>query len=240
MKDIIIKAARISEMAYNDSAQVFIDNGYKDVCHIVDEETSTEAFVLEDDKYVYVTFPGTENDESLEDLKTDLRFANRKHFHEMKLHRGFWEAWTSISGEVAEEVLLRILDDGTGSKAKPVIYCGHSLGGAIANLGAATHNPQYCVTFGQPPIGGKKLVARMAEMPCKFIRVVNDGDPVPHSLFWNPAYRQGGELYFFDELATLHINPSIWKRIGLRGIHQFDFSDHAMSWYMLSCWGAFL
>lgn len=240
MNDIISRAAHVAFLSYNDSAQLFINNGYKDVCHIVDEETSTEAFVLEDDVYIYVTFPGTENDESLADLKTDVRFANRKPFHDMKLHRGFWEAWASISAPIAEEVMTRVLDDGSGIRAKPIIYCGHSLGGAIANIGAASHNPQYCVTFGQPPVGGKKLVARMKEMECRFVRVVNDGDPVPHALFWHPAYRQGGDLYFLDEEGSFHINPSLWKRIGLRGLHQFDMSDHSMRWYSINCWGAIL
>lgn len=236
MNDIISRAAHVSGLAYNDSARVFIENGYKDVCHIVDEETSTEAFVLEDDVYIYVTFPGTENDESLADIKTDIRFANRKPFHEMKLHRGFWEAWASIASEVAEEVMTRVLDDGSGIRAKPIIYCGHSLGGAIANIGAASHNPQYCITFGQPPAGGKKLVARMEEMECRFIRVVNNGDPVPHALFWHPAYRQGGELVFYDGLLNIHKNPSLLKRIGLRGLGFFTVADHSMTNYASISW----
>ena len=231
MSQLIFLAAQVCELAYGDSGQLFLDTGYKDVCHIVDEETSTEAFVLEDANYIYVTFPGTENDEGLADIKTDIRFANRKSFHDMKLHRGFWEAWASIASEVATEVLERVMDDGTGKAPKSIIYCGHSLGGALATIGAATHNPQYCITFGAPPVGGKKFGEYISEMACTFTRVVNDGDPVPHALFWHLAYRQCGDLYFYDEKLNVHRDPSLFKRIGLRGIHQFDLSDHRMNNY---------
>lgn len=239
MHPIIYKAARVSALAYCDSAQEFIDAGFTDVCHIIDEETSTEAFVLEDTNYIYVTFPGTETDEGLADIKTDLRFANRAHFHEMKLHRGFWEAWRGISDQVAEEVLFRVLrvdDEGNTLPTKPIIYCGHSLGGALATIGAATHNPQYCVTFGQPPVGGKKFVEKLEGMEVNYTRVVNNGDPVPHLLFWNPHYRHCGNVVFFDRAATVHLDPTLLKRIGIRGIPQFSFSDHEMSAYKVLCY----
>lgn len=236
MHQLVHQAAQLSALAYLDSPEVYINKGYQDVCHVIDEETSTEAFVMEDDTYIFVVFPGTEPDEGLQDIITDIRFANKKQFHKMRLHRGFWEAWASIAAPVAEEVMTRLLDKQDGTPPKIVVYTGHSLGGALAAIGAAAHNPQHCITFGQPHVGGRQFVKHINSMDVVYTRVVNNQDPVPSLLSWSPFYKHGGDLLFIDNNADVHQDPGFIRRLWSRGFFQFEIKDHNIHAYELLCY----
>lgn len=226
----------MSGLAYFDDAEIFSRYGaLGKTTHIRADDSSTEAYVLEDEDNIFVVFPGTEVDEGIADVLTDVRFANRKQFHDMKLHRGFWEAWASVAAPIAEEVYRRLY---ASSPLKSVVYCGHSLGGALAAIGAATHNPQRCITFGQPHVAGKRFVEFVAAKRVKYTRVVLCGDPVPSLLAWHPHYRHGGDLVFIDKEFNAHYNPALSKRIRLRGLFGFDVDSHSAFEYQMATWGA--
>ncbi len=227
--NLYYQAADVSRLAYL-GANAFKEAGFEDICVIDDPEGGTEAYVVEDSHYTYLVFTGTNE---FDDLKTDLRFLKKEAFSGSQLHRGFWEAWRDVSDVVATEVMERRLAMVNGHReSKPFVYCGHSLGGALAQLAAATHRPDHCITFGAPPVGGKVFKKECEALPdTEFARFVLDGDPVPRLLKWNPTYRQVGTLFFFDRDMELHINPSTWQMLKLRFPRFYDMDDHAIKWY---------
>ena len=75
----------------------------------------------------------------------------------------------------------------------PIFITGHSLGGALATLGAAYLSgwgPAACYTFGAPR-GGNKGFSSSLQTPV--YRVVNPGDPVPHVPTPLRGYRHAGD-----------------------------------------------
>lgn len=143
-----------------------------------------------DEEVLIVAFRGTAN---IRDWMTDADFRMINH-----VHCGFHRAFDSIAVE-----LLDYLSEHQG---KPVIFTGHSLGGAQAVLAAwafAQHHPGSQVyTFGQPRVGDAFFAAQCKE---KFgdshFRFVNQEDIVPRVPAWLQGYRHSGQELFFSSLA---------------------------------------
>lgn len=232
--NINLNAALVSELAYK-GIEAFANAGYTEITEYRDDETGTDAFIVEDKDCIYVVFAGT--NESV-DIRTDVRFLKKKAFSKFSLHRGFWEAWNSVSVRVATDVMQRALDrQHSGLPKKVGVYCGHSLGGALATIAAATHAPDFCITFGAPAVGGRKFAKHIAELSTTTIRYVYDADPVPHLLRWNPWYRQAGELRFIDNEGTIYRNPSLWFMLKKRFPWVYQVTDHDLSNYVISLFG---
>jgi hypothetical protein len=221
----IQQAARLSILAYS-TAETIVESGFTDVVEISDEETSTQAFIAEDANTVFLVFRGTED---ARDVKTDLRFLKTETFSDFTLHRGFWEAWRSIADVVAREILqIKMEMTADHRPQKNIVYCGHSLGGALASIASAAHKPDKCITFGAPPAGGRAFKAHTDALPTEFIRYVHDADPVPRLLKWNPFYRQTGQLRFIDDEMLTHIEPSWFFMMTKRFPFIYQPSDHEM------------
>lgn len=234
MSNVNLRAAIVSNLAYGD-AEGFQAAGFTNICAITDTETDTECFLVEDDKYIYFTARGTEKD--LVDLRTDMRFLQKEVFSKYNLHRGFYEAYRSIAPELTEELWPRRLEqDMEPTTRKPLVFCGHSLGGAIATIAAASHGPDYLITFGQPPVGGKAFAMHMDGLATTYTRFVLDGDPVPRLLKWNPKYRHCGKRAFIDDEMNVHENPSFWFMLKKRLPFIYDIDDHSMKWYRSALW----
>ncbi|MEO6094991.1 MAG: hypothetical protein ABIW76_04700 [Fibrobacteria bacterium] len=111
-------------------------------------ETDTQFFFFKTKDYVLFSFRGTLEGR---DILTDLN-AERVVFSECigNVHAGFYSVFKSIQ---------KYIDDATkGDLEIPIILCGHSLGGAIANLIAAYlkksgHAKVMLYTFGCPLVG---------------------------------------------------------------------------------------
>lgn len=111
-------------------------------------ETDTQFFFFKTKDYVLFSFRGTLEGQ---DILTDLN-AERVAFSEGvgNVHAGFYTAFKSIK---------KIIDDATKDAGeRPIILCGHSLGGAIANLVGAYlrkkgHAKVMLYTFGCPLVG---------------------------------------------------------------------------------------
>ena len=166
-------------------------------------DTDTQGFVAvrragdEVDMGV-VSFRGTENEQ---DWKTNLRCSltpvdspqAEGRVATGKVHQGFLEAFRSVRGQVD-----RYLPCAVGL---PVFITGHSLGGALATLGAA-HLSGWglaaCYTFGAPRVGDRGLPA-VCEFPstvwsipwtrCPWCRAVG-GDTV----IWATRRDSGGHV----------------------------------------------
>ncbi len=130
----ILNAASISQFAYKKENQLLLL--YTNPDGIILEKIKyfdvddTESVVYHDDtnSTLYVAFRGTS---SLMDVLTDINFGCSQ-FYGMKAHRGFVKAYKKISSAIMETVKNAIADEKL--RTNKVVFCGHSLGGALANL----------------------------------------------------------------------------------------------------------
>jgi hypothetical protein len=102
---------------------------------------------------VYIVFRGT-SPENLLDLPIDLSFITFDDApHGLRVHGGMWNALHQRSNHVVNAVYERLKQED-----KPVILCGHSLGGGYAILTAldllyrGLENVSAVVTFGAPQV----------------------------------------------------------------------------------------
>ena len=137
-----------------------------------------------------VSFRGTEN---FQDWMTNLRYSMgpadslppAANDSTARVHHGFRDAFRSVRGQVDRYLSC--------AEGLPVFITGHSLGGALATLGAA-HLSGWglaaCYTFGAPRVGNKGFSSGLRT---PFYRVVNPGDPVPHVPTPLRGYRHAGD-----------------------------------------------
>jgi len=105
-----------------------------------------------------ISFRGTQPDE-IRHLVTNLQ-AQQLEWHESggRVHAGFAKA--------ARGVLPQVLDWLAG-EARPrsrLILTGHSLGGALATLGASVLEPEMLITLGSPRVGDTEFVATLSHI----------------------------------------------------------------------------
>lgn len=231
--DLVRKCADLSGRIY--SSLGFSEDGCKfgEVYNpklIHDRKTDTTCVVCEDDDYVYVIFEGTD---SVTDIRTDLRFRQKQTDTDLNIHRGFYEAWVGVAVDLTTEIWVRDIDHQEAGIKKKLVFTGHSLGGAIANIAAAGHayETHHLITFGQPEVGGPVFAKEVENQGIKFVRVVNHRDPVPHLLRWNINYRHGGSVLYLDNDYNGHKNPSDWFMWKDRAWRMWDVSDHSIEEY---------
>lgn len=199
--------------------------------------TDTQAFTarlaLHPD--LVVAFRGTE---SLRDWITDAEFSTQDLGDGAEVHRGFHQAWMSIRARVMESL---------PKDKSPVLFTGHSLGGALATLAAIAAvaegvNVAGVYTFGQPRVGNSVWAKAYDQaLKNKTWRLVNRQDPVPRMPPALAGYRHVGNEVFFDALGERVLNPSLWWKISsdllgtidaLRHRHLAALPNHFMERYI--------
>ncbi len=110
-----------------------------------------------------------------------------------KVHAGFWGQFSALQPQL--EVLLQ------PRRSLPLLVSGHSLGGAIAVLAAATWAADRPVrapyTYGQPAVAQQGAATNIGTaLVGRHHRLVNDADIVPRV---PPGYRHSGHLLHFDD-----------------------------------------
>jgi pimeloyl-ACP methyl ester carboxylesterase len=137
-------------------------------------------------------------------------------------HGGFVAAHASVWDEIEEHIDYN----------KRTLICGHSLGGALAELSAAKLNGKHdnlsLITFGKPNtfFKGFKRPLKLDDQ----ISVVNGSDSVARvpRLCYGPSKSQN-MLYFANSGAN-YINPSNYMRKLDRGVKD-RIADHFMDGY---------
>ncbi|VDK17801.1 unnamed protein product [Anisakis simplex] len=173
--------AYLSGAAYSDDPQKFVEKVEK----YCDKAWNTcSAYVIRSDvaKEFIVVYRGTTTSSQLF-LQGAHTLATRKNFLAAgKVHpyfiNGVNALWFDISKHLNNEQY----------KSYPVIFTGHSLGGAMASLavmrtvlkGLRSSDQVKLVSFGQPRVGGKDFVAKHNELVPYSFRVVHKHDMVPH------------------------------------------------------------
>ncbi|MEO7190891.1 MAG: lipase family protein [Vicinamibacterales bacterium] len=143
---------------------------------------STDCYVAHSANAAIVAFRGTEPDE-WKDVLTDVQLAQVP-WDAGQVHKGFADALDAIW-----PVLKPKID---ALAPRPIWFCGHSLGAALATLAAYRHgaNTGGVCTFGSPRVGNRAFATAFnARLGGRSLRYVNHHDvvthvPTPASLLW--------------------------------------------------------
>lgn len=125
-----------------------------------------DGFVAERDGTLYVVFRGTQLNR-FEDLVTDLMAISEKDHDAGRVHAGFAETFERSEVEGRLEKLL-------ANRSGKVVFAGHSLGGAMATLAAASFGEtgDQLITFGSPRVGDPVFAAELKRKGLKIDRYV--------------------------------------------------------------------
>ena len=152
---------------------------------------------------------GTEG--KLADIRTDTQcpLVNWPLGSTCKAHQGFSTEADVILADLHQQ-------QPQAGLMRPLWITGHSLGGALAILLALQLSKKPgcklagVVTFGQPKVGDAQLSQTITAQLLPFYRrYVNQRDIVP-KLPPLPDYRHCGQLYYFDDMDQLQLNPPRW------------------------------
>lgn len=190
----------------------------KDAIKIESKWTSTTVYVAKRKSIDIIAFRGTQQgrDWLTDALVVPVPYAGRL------CHGGFAMAHKSVWKEVKKHI----------DPNKRTLICGHSLGGALAELSAAMLNGKHdninLVTFGKPNTffkGFKKPMTLDTQISC-----VNGSDAVARipRLCYGPSKSQ--DMLYFSNGGVDYINPSSYLRKKDRGIKD-RISDHFMEGY---------
>jgi hypothetical protein len=216
---------------------------------------NTQAYLAQSDEFLILAFRGSEKPTGLDGLQ-DWLLTNANNFLILpegdlgidfaaagvgaRFHRGFISALGSIWAPVFAAV-NKALEE----KERPLFVCGHSLGGALAQLASWRLQKNYVAveqlyTFGAPMVGNDAAAAAFdKEFAGKIFRFVDTPDLVPRlptvSLVAN-SYRHcekefllgavaeaASGLGFFSGLASSlgeawndGVKETIWKQLNDR------------------------
>jgi triacylglycerol lipase len=152
-----------------------------------------------------VAFRGTEANPV--DWITDARFNPVAGAFGAPVHSGFKVALDEVWDDVA----------GLAGRPLSLFFTGHSLGAALATLGAARWaesggNVAGVFTFGQPRTGQTAFVsaynAKLADVTYRF---VNHIDLVTRVPLWVQRYRHVGRRMYWDGSGRFHGDASWWQ-----------------------------
>ena len=140
-------------------------------------DVDTQGFIAVDESRLLAAFRGTE---SLPDWLTNLQTVRDPGpWRDTRVHEGFQDAFHAAALRIGEII-------GRERGDRQVWLTGHSLGGALAVLLAATLLESAIpvaglYTFGAPRVGNNAFAARLNEGLARAAhwRVVNEGDLVP-------------------------------------------------------------
>jgi hypothetical protein len=192
----------------------------KDAVKIGGGWTGAAAYFAKRQNMDILAFRGTEKD--INDIIADITaipvpYAGRV------CHAGFVIQHASVWKEILTHIDFN----------KPLLICGHSLGGALAEISAAKldkkHSNVSLVTFGKPNTflkGFKKPMELDNQISC-----VNGSDAVARvpRILYGPSSSQ--TLLYFGNSGEDHINPSVEVKKKDRGGLMDRLADHSMSCY---------
>jgi len=193
------------------------------------DTANAQAYWLQTEYDSVVVCRGTEPNE-WEDIKADANALTALAETVGKIHRGFKHEVDRIWPHIEEAL---------ENNSKPLWFCGHSLGGAMANICAnrcelsyIDSEPQELHSFGSPRVGCRKYVNHVR---LKHFRWVNNNDIVTRVPPTFMGYRHNGEEMYIDRNGNARKIKG-WRRVSdrlkglFRGLKNFEIdylSDHS-------------
>lgn len=194
----------------------------------------SQAYWFQNDHDSVIVFRGTEVHD-WNDIRADANALTALSETVGKVHRGF-------KAEVDE--IWPHIEKALEANTKPLWFCGHSLGGAMATICASRAmisyiktEPEGVYTFGSPRVGCKKYVSHV-QLP--HYRWVNNNDVVTRVPPVFLGYRHSGTEMYMDRLGRLK-DLKGWRRVsdriqgflsGLRRLKIDQLSDHTAPNYI--------
>ena len=227
--------AEISMLSYlpdSEANSVFESVGFTGVRYI--EHDGSQAYHLETEDDVVIACRGTEPNE-WNDLKADANALTDLAETVGRVHRGFKREVDDIWPD---------LEEALRDENRNVWFCGHSLGGAMAQICAGRCQlsdiaavPREVVTFGSPRVGTKRYIDNAK---VRHLRWVNNNDIVTRvPPRWLRYRHVGTRMYLNSKGDVAKMNPAqrgkdrwvgFWNGLKAR---KFDhFSDHAIAGYV--------
>ena len=235
LKEKRLLFAKLASESYGDEADVkklakahgFTKTKFYDI-------GGAQAYRFENKTDVVVACRGTEPTE-FNDLKADLKAFPVKSETVSRVHRGFKNEVDELWPEVSVDII---------KVKKPLWFCGHSLGAAMATIMASRckfeerlNDPIMLFTYGSPRVGWKGY--------CNSLGVVhhrwkNNNDIVTTVPLNVMGYTHHGEEHYINAYGQVR-NPTGWQRVKdkLRGIWMGikqgkvdSFSDHSIDEYI--------
>lgn len=147
---------------------------------------------LVNDGKVYVAFRGCKTlDEVMYCVETGMTkpFLGRP----MRINKAIWDKYEELKENIDE--VIKDMGHGGGD----IIFTGHSLGGAVAQIAAMLQNQDNtrttrCVTFGAPYVGDIEYKKECDLNIDSNVRVVVNQDIIPKIRFNNELVHAGDEL----------------------------------------------
>ncbi|QDV57426.1 Lipase (class 3) [Rosistilla oblonga] len=194
----------------------------------------SQAYQFANDYDCVIASRGTEPNE-WNDIQADANAATVLAETAGRVHRGFKkevdDLWPML------EVVLKKND-------RPLWFCGHSLGGAMATICAGrcflsyiASNPEELYTFGSPRVGDRRYVNYVK---LTHYRWVNNNDIVTRVPPTWLGYRHRGNEIYLDYQGRIRKLEGWWRTQDrlhgfLRGLRKFNidhFSDHLIHMYI--------
>ncbi len=187
-----------------------------DLIVIKNSDTGISCRITRVSNIIYVAFRGTEFDK-LNDIKTVINtnftlYSLVNGRYSVRAHEGFFNAFDSI-----REQLYAVLN--RDKEQTRIIYTGHSMGGAIAQIAHLDMADNYTlksrhlissITFGSPSVISHSN-AISPEFIKSTLRVVNGCDPVPNLPFRFTGYSHIGREMLMTPFGLMD-NPGFIKR----------------------------
>jgi hypothetical protein len=150
------------------------------------------------------------HDLNIKNSKLDVTIIDdefvRISLRESTIHYGFYSIWNSIASDVFNSI--------KEAKEKypdyKIVFTGHSLGGAIASLGAIvinlneTYTVDSIYTFGEPKLGNDVFAEFSTFVSPPKFRFVNRRDIVPQLPPWGLDYRHSGVEVSTDRFGEVY------------------------------------
>jgi len=179
---ILSKAWEESRLANN--SETYTVNEYEGVAYVAFPSFhKIEDFVVKESKY------GEGNIQTDNKVFSDCLKGNDA--QPALVHQGALQLFLHIMENTDFQARMQVYTDSKQRKLKPIIFVGHSLGGAVATLATLwllekrlRQSSPFCITFGGPLVGDVGLVEAVARenWAGNFFHVVSQHDIVPRML----------------------------------------------------------
>ena len=130
----------------------------------------------------------------------------------VRVHKGFYTAWMKNDfNKILLDRVGAILGAMPAPSAATVLVTGHSLGGALATLGAHSMrtrfpNTQVAVyTYGSPRVGNCAFALESNDLVTEHFAVINDQDPVARVP--KGSYKRVGDRVIVNDMGDIIVRP---------------------------------
>ena len=131
------------------------------------DQGGTQAILVFQDGTHVVAWRGTEESA---DWRADSRYVKTDFPAGGRVHLGFLEAFDQVRDEIGEDLAAF---EGRGDCR---VFCGHSLGAALATLGTVVWRPDLSYVYGSPRVGNGDFVRLIPRR--RLVRHQNWFDPI--------------------------------------------------------------